>query len=1160
MTARAAFRWLRNHSMAAVMAVGLLAAGAAGRADEARLNQAMQAFMAGNHAAATGLLEAELTESERARGEDDPASLLLMSALGISYGASGRAADSLRMAERVLQLRTQALGEAHADTLVAMAQLARALQAQGRPAEALERLERLLALRRKTQGERHPDTQGAMNNLAVAYGVAGRHAHALALLEPLLEASRGTFGESDARRVTLLRNLASTYAALGRPAEAQPLREELVAALRQRSGDRHPDTWMAMSEMAEGLRGLGRLGEALAWNLKVLDAVTAQRGPRHRDTLMAMNNLAATQRDLGQHAAALALLEKALAAFGPEGAELDADRLMLMNNLAAIALTLGRGDRALALGEKVLAESTRTLGESHAVTLLATNNLAETLRALGRGAEALPLLDALVAQRHARLGEAHPDTLAATSNLASVYQELGRHDQALALGQTLVERMAVRLGARHPQTLTAMNNLGAALRGLGRDTEAETLQRQVLDGSTATLGGSHPDSVRAMSNLAATQQALGRHGAARSLLEQAWQISRRSAGEQHPQTQAVTGQLVLAELAAGRHAQAVALNEKLLVGLTQVLGARHPQTLRAMETLAVAHLANGQVRPAAALSPRYVAGAEWQRAQAGLATGNRQSVFAGYAEGYRLFSLAHGALGQAAEGFRLAEGGKARTLLEGMALQHAMHSGVLPLGDREALASLARQSTALDNLITQASGADARRSLEAQRNDLARRLEALHAELSQRHPRFARLADPHVLGSTDLPGLLPAATLALSYVVAPGGFSGVWLVDAAGQPRFQGLRRMPHLADAVEAFRQGSAEAGHLADVLRRQDLAAWRLADGDIRLLPSTEPAPAGAAPVADVHEIGEWLSRHLLQPLARDLAATPNWIISPDGALAQLPFDALVLGGRRVSDGHQLQLVQSLSTYALGRVRQREYAALPRTRDLLAVGNPAYAKPASPPAPRGAQRAQFGVRQQLQLAHIRDLWDPLPGTEAEVIALRRIFPSSDGLLGAQASEARLLALNARGELKNYRVLHFATHAFFAADNPALSSVVLSQVDLEPGTNGFITAAKWPAYDLRSDLTVLSGCETGLGRNLSGEGVMGLPYALFVAGNVNTVVSLWPVDDEGTAAFMQAFYTRLAGGLAAAPALARTKREFAGHARFSHPRYWSGFILVGAG
>jgi CHAT domain-containing protein len=89
----------------------------------------------------------------------------------------------------------------------------------------------------------------------------------------------------------------------------------------------------------------------------------------------------------------------------------------------------------------------------------------------------------------------------------------------------------------------------------------------------------------------------------------------------------------------------------------------------------------------------------------------------------------------------------------------------------------------------------------------------------------------------------------------------------------------------------------------------------------------------------------------------------------------------------------------------------------------------------------------------------------------------------------------------------------------------VLGLQQRTPEADGYVTAAEWPAYDLRSELAVLSACDSGVGKVVSGEGVMGLPFAMFVAGNVNTLLSLWPVDDRATAEFVTAFFEPLKAG-----------------------------------
>jgi len=159
--------------------------------------------------------------------------------------------------------------------------------------------------------------------------------------------------------------------------------------------------------------------------------------------------------------------------------------------------------------------------------------------------------------------------------------------------------------------------------------------------------------------------------------------------------------------------------------------------------------------------------------------------------------------------------------------------------------------------------------------------------------------------------------------------------------------------------------------------------------------------------------------------------------------------------------------------------------------------------------------------------------------------------------SESHLLELNKQRVLTNYRYLLFSTHGYFSPIHPALSGIVLDQLHTPVPTDGYINAAEWVGYDLRSDLMVLSACETGVGQT-SGDGVLGLPYALYVAGNTNTLLTLWTILDESTAEFMRRFFSRLQQGENHVDALTSVKREFLKENKYHNPLHWAAFILYG--
>jgi CHAT domain-containing protein len=121
-----------------------------------------------------------------------------------------------------------------------------------------------------------------------------------------------------------------------------------------------------------------------------------------------------------------------------------------------------------------------------------------------------------------------------------------------------------------------------------------------------------------------------------------------------------------------------------------------------------------------------------------------------------------------------------------------------------------------------------------------------------------------------------------------------------------------------------------------------------------------------------------------------------------------------------------------------------------------------------------------------------------------------------------------------------------------------LSQMNKTPAADGFVTASEWPSYDLNSDLVFLSACETGLGKVIQGEGILGLPFALFVAGNTNTVITLWSILDDSTSVFVQRFFKKVKEGISESVALNQTKREFLLSKEHGRPVFWAPFVMYG--
>jgi CHAT domain-containing protein len=164
---------------------------------------------------------------------------------------------------------------------------------------------------------------------------------------------------------------------------------------------------------------------------------------------------------------------------------------------------------------------------------------------------------------------------------------------------------------------------------------------------------------------------------------------------------------------------------------------------------------------------------------------------------------------------------------------------------------------------------------------------------------------------------------------------------------------------------------------------------------------------------------------------------------------------------------------------------------------------------------------------------------------------------IGAEAREDRLKA-----EAAQARILHFATHGVLNNASPMYSHLVLAQGDRNE--DGLLEAWELTQMDLRADLVVLSACETARGRFGAGEGVIGLSWAMFVAGAPATVVSQWKVESASTRELMLGFHQRLTASsktkMTKAEALRQAALKLMNNPGSGHPFYWAGFVLVGDG
>lgn len=475
------------------------------------------------------------------------------------------------------------------------------------------------------------------------------------------------------------------------------------------------------------------------------------------------------------------------------------------------------------------------------------------------------------------------------------------------------------------------------------------------------------------------------------------------------------------------------------------------------------------------------------------------------------------------EAWALLERGRARDMREGLARRDPRPSGEtqapLEVARRRLHAEYDRVQNALSDWVP-AQGKKRFEALRGRQRDLRAELGEVERQIARGQVRGASPGNFTAFDLSSARAALDPGTLLLSYAI--GESRSFLFVLAPAGARGPGFLCFP-LAIGREGL---------------HAQVKAFRALVGD----PDT--------PIPDVKRSGLHLYDLLLGPAEPLLAQADRWLISPDGPLHSLPFGALSTGGRYLAESKPIHIVASAAVYEELKAARTRDCATPAI-EMLAVGDPRY-------RPAIDSVAATVPDPPLQGTGLRGLkLTSLPDTRVEVEAISRLVPRPRALLGAEATEEAVKSLAPQA-----RRIHFACHGLLDEKLPLNSALALSTPEPtgEGGDNGLLQA--WEILEemhLRADLVTLSACDSGLGREMGAEGLIGLVRAFQLAGARSVVGSLWSVADGSTARFMARFYGALYGGSPKDEALRQAQLALIGETSgFSHPFYWGAFELFG--
>ncbi len=877
------------------------------------------------------------------------------------------------------------------------------------------------------------------------------------------------------------------------------------------------------SDEANVLAHLGRIYDALGEKQKALDYFN-QTLPLLREVknvsgeAAMLNNIGLIYDALGEKQKALEFYNRALPTLRAAGNRPDEAHTLV--NIGLAYDSLGEKQKALNYYQQALPILHAT--KDYAAEAITLNNLGLLYNSLGEKPKALDYLEQ-ARPLFIAIGDGHTGAVT-LNNIGYIYDSLGKKQTALEYYEYALSVLRT-VGDRNKEGET-LNNIGLVYHSLGQFEKALEYFTQALKLRRDT--GDRPGEAVTLSDTGMVYDALGQTGKALDYYNESLRLSR--AVEDRSVEASTLRRIALVEEKRGNLSEARAKMEGAL------------SIIESLRT----HITGQELRAA------YFASVQkhFETYIAVLMHMHREQPTAGYD----------------ALALQACERARARSMLEMLAESRAdIRQGVAP-------ALLARERSLQQKLTTMAerqtrllSGKQAAEQVSALKRELENALaeyQQVEAAIRTASPRYAALTQPAPMSLREIQRqTLDEDTLLLEYSLGEEK-SFLWAVTPTSIKSFE----LPPRAEIESA-------ATLVYELLTERNR--------QLKFETAEEKQQRVDKADKDYVQAAAKLSRMLLGPVASELEKKRLLIVC-DGALNYIPFAALPVAGDVASGkyqplilDHEVVALPSASTLAV--LRRETAGRAPARKTLAVIADPVFdkndarvksGKKGNEPATRslnGASRshqlkepaiktspAQTGEQEPVSIQR-------LPFTRLEADEILSLVPASASKKALDFDASRVTATSP--ELGEYRYVHFATHGILNSEYPELSGIVLSLVGRDGAEqDGFLWTHEVFNLRLPVEMVVLSGCRTGLGKEIKGEGLVGLTRGFMYAGAARVMVSLWDISDEASAELMAQLYRRMLGKEHLSPAAALRAAQLAvwREQRWQAPYYWAAFVLQG--
>jgi len=966
--------------------------------------------------------------------------------------------------------------------------------------KALHYYQKALDIQEKILGKEHPSVTTTYDYMGRIYSSMGEYPKALKYYQKALSNNEKTLGKEHINTATSYNGIGGLYHAMGEYAKALDYYQKSLAIYVKNLGKEHAYIATSYGNMAKLYSSIGKYNKALEYYQEALAIQEKLLGKEHTMTAQTYRDIGFVYHAQGNYPKALSYYQKALVIQEAQLGTQHTATAQTYSNLGGLYTLMGEYPKALEYYQKALAIYETVLGKEHSYTAIIYSYLGGLYETMGEYDRSLHYHQKAVAIQEKTLGKEHTTTAVSYNYIARLYQTMQKFPKALEYYQKALAIDEKVYGTQHTETATTYDNIAGLYMLMHQSKEALNFFEKALAIKEKVFGTEHTTTAVSYNNMAILYKMMGNYPKALEYYQKALSIRQKYLGNEHPLLALSYNGLCTVYLAMHDYAKAYRYAHASFESFIINRDKNFPILNNQQKELYLK--SNSSVVPVL-LSTTY----DYLESNASTAIKAKTlNAWIGY----------KGSIFDSENAI--------------MSLYNTTDQELKKLLDR-----LIDAKRALAKLYQSIPKPKERQNWQAQITQTKEQINKFTQEIATHAQSFQKEQGLKSINYHDISNNLKTDQLYIDYAKMDKNYY-LFSLDSQGTINFEKIdSNDTHQIDQLVAqFRSD------IQSILTDRNLTQSTLD----RLKISSKST------LAKLYQLA------LLKPLGGELNAKKSLIISSDGALRLLPFEALFDGKNYLIENKEIGYIPS------GKELVRLYRYTHRDRNTTAtraviINNPSFDDKvvASSSTP---SKNRSGIIKSLFKMHFA----PLPGTKAEAKNIKKILKPTNKITeyhGKAASEENLLTI------KSPTILHIATHGFFLNDNTIPNPMLKSGIALS-GANtsakflqdrGIVTSLKLAGLNLQdTQLVVLSACQTGLVDINSTESLSGLSKAFIQAGAQHIVTSLWSVDDQATQKLMSSFYQKMQGTPQYATALKNAKLEMI--AKDQHPFYWAAFVLGG--